>query len=247
MRTLIDHHLATRDPLGLGDGEAGYLASGQALTLGMCFPYPEGGFALRRRSLYPTPATEWTLCGFARPGEATIESNDGVAHDADQAYQYAAARVFGNGYAGDWCEPVRVDFDDNGDLITPPLPLWPQHVAAQPRSGGRFLVTWEYDPFGQGAWPADFQVFEGPDADNVDYGTPLTDGSSGLWVIPLRVDRKRFELLTPFYDHGSQHVFVVRARNAAGVAEKNTNTTATVTASAAAPEAARIDRAVQRR
>lgn len=247
MRSVVAHHQETQDPIGLGDGESAMLAVGHALTLGACFAYPAGGYVLRRRALYPTPESQWTLCGFARPDATWIESDDGVAQEADQAYQYAAARVFGNGYAGDWSEPVRVDFDAAGDLILPALPLFPQHAAARAIAAGRVVVTWEYDSFGQGGWPTDFQVFEGASPAAVNYGAPLTDLVSGLTALPYLVDRRRFQLTTPSYGDGTTHVFAVRARSSAGVAERNTFTTREVTATTAGPAAATVERALLRR
>lgn len=233
--------------MGLGDAEAGMMALSHGLTLGLCFPYPEGGYVLRRRALYPAPEPFWTICGFARPDAIWIESDDGVAQEADQAYQYAAARVFGNGFAGDWSEPYRVDFAADGALISPAMPLFPQHAAARAVAGGRVVVTWEYDSFGQGGWPTDFHVFRGATPATVNYTAPLTDAVSGLTAIPYRVDRRRYQLTTPIYGDGTKHVFGVRARSSAGVAERNTFTTREVTATTMGPAAARVERVIQRR
>lgn len=221
MSVLLRHFRATCDPFFVGHSTGEYLTLGYALTEGLVFPFPGGGVVLRRRRLYPDVGP-WTFCGFARPADSTIRNMPGFPHEADMAYQYSSAVVLGNGFAGRFSEPVRVDFDGGGARITPPLPMFPRHVTATPTAGGRFLVEWEYDPFGHGAWPADFQVFAGADAGSVDFGTPLVDAVSGLNFVKTVGASRRYRLATAAFAHGVTKVFVVRGRNSAGVAEKNT-------------------------
>ena len=143
-------------------------------------------------------------------------------------------------------EPVRLDFDGDGDLITPPLPNFPVAAVAAPTAGGKYHITWEYDSYGQGGWPTDFQVFEGSTPETVDYNTPLTDSVTGETTVVYRGNQRIYRFTTQAYDHWSEHVFAVRGRNSNGTAEKNTYTTTTkravnaTPASAAAPERVRV-------
>ncbi len=232
MSLLLEQMLRTMDPLGGGLGSAAHLCMGFPITDGLTFPYPAGGVILKRRRLYPT-VEAWSYCGFARPDESTITSAEGFGHDADQAYQYAAAQVLGNGYVSDFCEPVRVDFDGSGNLITPGLPNAPLHLIAEPISDRRFFLSFEYDPYGQGEPPTDFQVFEGATPGGVNYAAPLTDFATGLNYVPAVGNRRRYEFTTGPFAVSTTHVFVVRARNSGGIAERNTFATPAKTVGAA--------------
>ncbi len=233
MTSAVKQLIETRDLLGFGDTSADTMALGYGLTRGMAFPYPAGVVVLRRKKLYPVPETYWHFVGLARLGDTTIDTGDLVAHDADQAYVYSAANVLGNGFASVWSNPIRLDFDNGSNLIQPLMPMYPIDLAALPQGGGTFEVVWSYGPSGQGAYPTDFQVFEGVDAASVDYNTPLG-------TIPYEIDQHRFTFTTGAYGNGTTHVFAVRARNASGVAEQNTFTTSEVVAMAAGPTAATI-------
>lgn len=222
------------------------LGLGMLATGGLCFPYRGGGVILRRRSLYPTVG-EWTYCGFARPNETAITSMLGYGHDANMAYEYSAAQVLGNGYAGPFSEPVRLDFDGSGNLITARLPNAPIHVVAEPIAGGKYALAWEYNAYGQGVPPVDFQVFEGADAASVNYGAPLTDSVTGLTTVKVIGSRRRYEFTTGAFSDASSHVFAVRARNAAGTAEKNTFTSRTKTARSTAASMTALVSGVMRR
>ena len=207
------------------------------LTRGREFPWRDGGVALLRRALYPDLG-EWTYCGLAMGADTQIANYPGMTHSASQGYQYAAVQILGNGMVSAMCQPVRVDFDAEGDRITPGLPIFPINLAAAAIAGGKFRMVWEYDPFGQGADPADFQVFEGGDAESVDYETPLTDSETGLTTVPFVGTRRVFQFTTGAYDNHTAHVFGVRGRNVNEVAERNTYTTASKRARATAPTAA---------
>lgn len=108
-------------------------------------------------------------------------------------------------------------------------------------------MSWEYDPRRQGAWPADFQVFAGPDAGSVDYNAPLTDSLTGLNATPVIGARRGYEITSGAFADGTQRVFVVRARNAAGTAEKNTFATKPKRARTTTAAATAVEFAGQRR
>ena len=135
-------------------------------------------------------------------------------------------------------EPVRLDFDDGGDLISPGLPMFPQNVIAIPLAAGKYRVLFEYESYGQSVFPTNFQVFEGADAESVDYETPLTDSVTSLSYVPYVGNRRLYWLTTAAYDNLSSHVFSVRARNVTPVAELNTYTSEAQTARVTAPAAA---------
>jgi hypothetical protein len=246
MSLLLDQYLRTCDPFHLGFTSHELLGAGYVLTEGTVFPYPAGGVVLRRRRLYPDVGP-WSICGFARPNDEVVFNMTGFPHEANGAFQYQSAIVLGNGFTGPFTEPVRVDFDGSRTRITPPLPMFPRHVAATPMAGGKFRVSWEYDPRGQGAWPTDFQVFAGLDAGSVDYNTPLTDSLTGLDATPVIGARRGYELTSGAFADGTQRVFVVRARNSAGTAEKNTSATKAKKARTTTVAATAVEFAGQRR
>jgi len=180
---MIEEYNRSAEPLLRGWGGYDFACMGFAVSGGHRFPWPEGCYVLRRRRIYPDVG-EWTLCGTAPLDATSIKNGPGFDHQADMAYQYEVATVFGNGQASAFCEPVRVDFDGSVQLIDP-LPMFPRNLRARPIAGGQFLVTWDYDPYGHGAWPKDFQVFGGPDAGEASLLRPQAikiDRRNVLWV-----------------------------------------------------------------
>ena len=246
MSQLLDQFERTIDPFLLGYSRVEMLGLGLPASDGLEFPYVAGGVILRRRRLYPTIG-EWTYCGFARPNESTITSMLGYGHEANMAYEYAAAQVLGNGYAGEFSEPARLDFDASGNLITARLPNSPLRVVAEPIAGAKYALSWEYDSFGQGVGPVDFQVFEGADAGSVNYAAPLTDSVTGFAYVLVIGNRRRYEFTTGAFSDGSSHVFAVRARNATPTAEKNTFTSRPKTARSTAASLTALVSGVMRR
>jgi len=236
---LIDHHNASADTLMLGQRTADHAMLSYGLTMGHYFPWVDGGAALQRRRLYPTPESIWTFCGIARPGEATIISNDSVQHDSDQAYQYRCAQFHGNGYVGEFSEPVRLDFDNAGDQILPLMPMPPIGLAATSIGSGKIRVCFAYEAFGHGGYPTDFQVFEGATAGTIDYNTPLG-------TIAFDHAKTRYDFTTSAFADGTPHVMGVRARNSGGVAEQNITTSATIIAVTGGIAAAVIAQAIVR-
>jgi len=117
------------------------------------------------------------------------------------------------------------------------LPMWPKDLLVQPVAGGKFRVSWSYDALGQGGPPADFAVYAGATATTINYDTPL-----GTVVYS---ERRRMGFTTPAFADGIPRAFVVRARSGAGIEEKNTYTSAVLTASATGPADAVVLRAKQ--
>jgi len=226
---MIEEFQRGADPFLLGYGSFEHAALGFILTDGLLFPPRNGAVILRRRRMYPD-VSAWTFCGSAALSATQIRNMPGFDHEADMGFQYDAAVVYGNGFASAFAEPVRVDFDGAGDRIDPPLPMFPLHLSAKPIAGGKFRVFFEYDPYGQGAWPKDFQVFAGADPGSVNYTAPLTDSATGLDYVRVVGDQRSFSFTTGAYAQGTVRVFGVRGRNSGGAAERNTRTTAAVTA-----------------
>lgn len=214
------------EPFG-GKAAPNAFALAYPLTRGFCFPILTGAFILRRRTLYPTPGP-WIDCGLAFKSASAIKNYPGFAHAASQGYQYTVAVTDGNGYLSHHYEPTRVDFDAEGDLITPALPAWPLEMRAVPIEDGAFRIHWIYDPYGQGAAPTDFEVYEGDDEESIDYNTPL---GTADYVANVRA----YSYETEGYDDATPKAFAVRARNSEEVAEKNTYTTSVVVARATGP------------
>lgn len=240
----LDHFKRNMDPYLSGLSNHAQIALGYALTGGLVFPFAGGCIVLARRRLYPTVGP-WSYCGWARLNSSTIEQYRGFDHGVNTAWQYASARALGNGFVSDLSEPVRVDFDGAAARINPPLPNFPTQVSVETIAAGKFTVRWEYDPYGQGAFPTDFQVFKGTSS-SVDYNTPIVDQASGANVIPARIGVRGYALTTPAYSDGTQHWFGVRARSSAAVAEKNTFVVGPFTAKASGPATATATGVVMR-
>lgn len=234
MSRILEQLLQTLDVFGSGHSGEDQLGLAYPLNAGLFFPDLAGCYVLLRRSLYASgDVSDWRVAGAAGLGSTTIKNWLGVDHDVSQGYQYMAAKVHGNGFASPFTEAVRVDFDSGGDIIAPALPAWPTNALAVPSLAGIFLVSWSYDPWGEGAPPTDFQVFEGATAAAVDYGT-------ALGTIVAEPSRVGYEFETGAYTDGTVHVFAVRARNSGGVAELNTYTAVPSTAEDGTPGAATI-------
>lgn len=236
MNYLARHHVAVADPFN-GGHSAACLGAMLNLTRGIAWPWISGGVALMRRELYPTPG-EWQYCGIAQGADTQISNYPGMTHTAGQGYQYAAVTMLGNGFISRVSKPIRIDFDDEGNRITPALPMWPVNVSARAIAGGKYKISFEYEPEGEGASPTDFQVFEGADAASVDYETPLTDSETGLAYVSYTGARRVFTFTTAAFGDLTTHVFAVRARSSEEVAEKNTYTTDSKKALATVPDAA---------
>ena len=235
MSYLGDHFKLNRDPFG-GYSNATAMALAYGLTAGFVFPFRAGLVLLLRRRLYPT-VSAWRFAGMARVNTATVTNWASWPHENDSAFQYAVCKVLGNGFMSEITEPVRMDFDGSGARIVPALPMFPVNVVATAIAGGKFVVSWEYDPFGQGAVPTDFQVFEGT-TPSLAYGSPLTDSVTGLNVVAYSPLRRVYSFTTAAFGDGTTHYFGVRARSSAAVAEKNTFATPAAVARSVGPAAA---------
>jgi len=132
MSYLLDHFLVGSDPFGQGLCSDAQLGMGLWAMNGMHFPMLDGAVLLLRRRLYPDVG-EWMCCGMAGPDATTISNGVGFSHAADEAFQYTTARALGNGYLSELAEPIRVDFDAQGDRITPALPLSLIHISEPTR------------------------------------------------------------------------------------------------------------------
>lgn len=243
MSHVLPQFRRTSDPLKCGFSDPDFAELGYALTRGFAFPALSDVLVLMRRKLYTTPEL-WHYCGSVDADQATVQNADGYPHETDMGYQYAAALCHANGFRSPFCEPVRVDFDGAGALIEPALPVWPIQVAASPIAGGKFTITWTYDPWGQGAYPTDFQVFAGL---AMDWGTPLVDSVTGLDYTPYVPNRQAYYFTTGAYGDGVAKTFGVRARSSDEVAEQNEFTATSVRARAAAPVKAVVRSIRQRR
>ena len=241
MSNVLEQYDEISDPLMLGYADVDELALAYETAGGIAFPHVDGTLWLRRRTLYPMPQRwqDGLFCGASREGSSTIKNWPGFGHDASQGYQYAAMRVFGNGYASAATEPVRVDFDDEGNRITPPLPKWPNHLRVVAIADGKIRVTWAYNSFGQGGWPTDFAVYIGPNAGSIYYGVVIA-------TVPFVAGRRLYTYTAGAFSDGAVRGFAVRARNADEIAEHNT-VAVEATARADGPDDAIIYMAATRR
>ena len=135
-------------------------------------------------------------------------------HVADSWYCYAVQQISGLGVRGPIGHPRRVEFDDEV-AIRGPSPNTVRALHATRLAAGKFRPSWIYSPVGQGAPPADFQVFDDSAAPGtIDWETPLTDSVTGLDYVPYRPGRQVFSFTTGAYDDGAAITFGVLARNA---------------------------------
>ena len=237
MDSLLRQYLAVADPFLLGLTGA-QMALGFPLLDGMRFPGVRGGYVLSRRDLYPTPGA-WYFAGYQVSDAGiredydadvgiTITSNRSFPHGVSRGYQYRVAAILGNGFMSTWSEPIRIDVDAAGALITAGVPLWPLDLHATPIAAGKYRVSWGYSGYGAGrnaagarVWPYKFEVYEGEDAESIDYDTPLTDSVTGLAYTLFSGRASVFSFTTAAYDEATTHAFAVRAISAAGHKERN--------------------------
>ena len=231
----MEQHWETSDPLLLGYADVDHLCLMYDTTDGLDWPHPDGPLLLKRRTLHGTPQAwaEGLYCGMAGPDASTVKNWSSFPHVAEQGYQYAVFRSFGNGYVSAAPEPVRVDFDDGGDRITPALPKWPEALKGVAIAGGKFKLTWAYNPWGQGGWPKDFAVHLGSSPATIIYDTPLA-------TVDFVASTRKFEYLTGAFQDGVGRAFAVRARNSDAVAEQNELTTPTLIARVTGPDPASV-------
>jgi len=233
------NRLRTSDWFAKGFGGAMQLALGYPCMRGVTWPYSGTRIVLVRRKLYPGAVGDWRPAGMAQDEETEIRNFEGFLHGADTGWEYTAAVVYPNGMRSDYVQPVRVDFDGAGDIISPGLPTWPRAVDVVPGPAGVYVVSWHYETWGQAVFPTDFEVYEGADVDSIDYDTPL--GTETYDATALE-----YQYTTGAYGDGTLHAFAVRSRNSGSVAEKNEYTTEVIPAEAATPNAAEISSAIVR-
>jgi len=226
----------TADPLAMGLLGPEFVGLAYPAVFGLLMPDLVGPVVLIRRKVYPEEPGDWHVAGTAHPDDTEVQNGDGITHAASTGWEYAAARMHGNGFCGDFSEPVRIDFDGAGDLISPALPTWPRNVRAEAGAGGTFIVRWEYVPAGEGEAPTDFAVYVGNTPATIDYNTPLG-------TVSYDATTEEYEYETGAYGDGTEKAFAVRARNSDTVAEKNEFTTLTRRAEAGTPPAATIQSA----
>jgi len=207
---------AVLDPDTCGEVISLYV-QGCACMDGAGFGHKSGGKLLERRTLYPTEEP-WIPVGFVAEGsDGTVAST--LTHAASQGYHYRVRNVFGNGYVDERPpEPVRLDFDDAGDLIAAGVPARVQHLQARAAPEGRYDLIFEVSAYGQGCAPATFKAFTG---DPIDYNAPLIEAGTGLAYLVYRGTPGRHVFRTPAYAEGTLHRFAVRAYSAAGAHERS--------------------------
>lgn len=226
----------TADPFLAGDLAGDQIAHDYPITQGLHFPDPAPSVLLLRRKVYPGDVEDWYYAGATHDTESTIQNWDGITHEVSSGYEYVAARCFPNGFVGEVSEPVRVDFDGDGSIITPALPTWPESLEVTPTAGGKFMLTWRYYGWGQGSAPTDFQIFRGATVAGIDYDSVVA-------TVAYDPSSETQSHETGAYGDGTPHAWAVRARNSGGVKELNELTTGVKRAEAGTPTAAIIDSA----
>ena len=230
--SIFDQTPKIADPFMAGLGGAAMLGLGFPITMGLAFPDMSGPVILYRRKVYPGAVGDWHVAGTAHVDAGSVVNCDGCTHANSSGWEYAAARALGNGFVSELSEPIRVDIDSGGSIITD-LPTWPRDLAVVAKAGGTFDVSWVYTDYGQNGWPTDFRVYRGVDADSIDYGTVLA-------TVTFDPSAVEYVHTTDAYGDGTPHAFAVRARNSDGDAELNERTTDLILAEDGTPNAATI-------
>jgi len=194
------------DPVAFGESAVRAVAGGAVMD-GEGFGLP--GVVLMRRTLHPTPGP-WLAVGFAMMGEP-VANMECFPHEAEQGYEYVARHLAGNMQMdGEAPRPMRLDVDDEGELVTDGLPSRPTKVAAAAAGDGAIVVRWSWSMHTKAASPMGFRVYAADDLT-----TPLVDATTGLNYVLFRgggVHQARIE----GYAHAEEATFVVRAYSAAG-------------------------------
>ena len=156
-----------------------------------------------------------------------IRSLPGVAFEAETDYDLVC-RAVGCGGVEEFSENrVRIRFDDAAETVGA-RPNRPAGLCAQAVAGGAILLSWRGVSAGAAARAASYHVYHNGGAGEVDYDTLIDE-------VPARGDAWHAWQSEPFAD-GTTVTFGVRAANAGGTEEQNTNT-AVATADAVAPDA----------
>ncbi len=123
---------------------------------------------------------------------------------------------------------VRVEIDDNGDLVGA-VPNRPIQLRLERLASGRIVAEWTYHDAGQSIEPSAFNVYVATGSSAFDFDTPTHT------VSYLKGKQSFSQDLGTFAD-GTQVRVVVRARSSANNEESN-QVTATATSDATAPDA----------
>lgn len=194
------------DPVTFGESAVRGVAGGAVMD-GEGFGLP--GVVLMRRTLHPAPGP-WVAVGFAMMGEP-IANMTSFPHTNEQGYEYVGRHLAGNMQMdGEPPRPLRLDVDDEGELVADGLPSRPTKVAAAAAGDGAIVVRWSWSMHTKAASPTGFRVYAADDL-----ATPLVDATTGLNYVLFRgggVHQARIE----GYAHADEATFVVRAYSAAG-------------------------------
>lgn len=211
--SLLTRFLATYDPIHRGWTPRG-IALGLAVTGGFGTAKVRGGHALYMGVGEPgtRPSPDWShavgAVGPSCESPGTIRTWPGVVLPAEKALAFGV-RAFSPGGAEEagTRQVVRLETDAEGEP-TPLVPNAPVQLVAVPRAGGSVLLTWRYDPRGEGAPVSRFRVYH-------------DDGTGEMVAEALAEQRGRAYLAGPYAD-GLTVTFRVRAVSAAGDEETNT-------------------------
>lgn len=194
------------DPVLFGERALRDVAGGAVID-GCGFGLP--GVVLMRRAVQPT-AGPWMAVGFSLELDS-VQNMTCYPHAAEQGYEYVARHLAGNMQLdGEPGRPLRLDVDDEGELVTAGLPARPMSAAGEPTAEGAMVVSWRWTMHTRAASPAGFRVYAADDLD-----TPLTDARTGLDYVVFRGAGLHQAIIAGF-SHEEATSFVVRAFGAAG-------------------------------
>ncbi len=184
-------------PLVLGFTANGH-ANGLLLTLGAFWARAKGGHNLYRWTDDEVPDDLARVVGAASARATEITTFSFIRHESSTAYRYLLRAVGGGGVEESTMHQLRVvAFDASGAMIGP-RPNRPSGLCVDALAGGRFRLHWWYEPIGQEAAPARFEIYNDASSPGVvDFSSSVAEivpvGSAGLltWTSPAFDDHVR--------------------------------------------------------
>ena len=113
------------------------------------------------------------ILAVANSGSAYIEPPQYIEHESDSTYVYTVRCANHCGELEDThAAVVKFSTDGNGELLQP-CPNRVCRLGGRQVSGEKVELTWFYEPLGQGAVPARFNVYSNGGTGEIDFDTPI--------------------------------------------------------------------------
>ncbi len=170
-----------------------------------------GLVVLRRWTGRRTPPPRLApVVGYAERPATAVGTHAGVSSGGDHVYWLLPEQIGRGGIAArSRTRLIRAVVYQGGSWVGA-LPNTPGLLALRQTTGLRVVATWVYNPLGQQAEPATFEVFSNG-------GSGTVDLSSSVGTVPYEPGRRHYRWISGAFNAGDEVAIVVRARSAAGV------------------------------